>query len=61
MGWVDYILDLAHTYNRSEILLRNFAYAGATISRNIVTPADPSILCLDEQVRQGHLIYEIIS
>ncbi|KAL8281143.1 hypothetical protein RQP46_006501 [Phenoliferia psychrophenolica] len=51
-GGQNWVMDMAYNYNQSEILLRNFAYSGATISRYLVAPADPSIVCMDEQVRQ---------
>ena len=39
-------------YNKSLILTYNFAYGGATIDANLVTPYLPTVLSLIDQVNQ---------
>jgi len=48
-NWVDYV---SSTYNKSLILTYNYAYGGATIDANLVTPYTPTVLSLTDQVNQ---------
>lgn len=40
------------TYNKSTILTYNYAYGGATIDANLVTPYEPTVLSLTDQVNE---------
>ncbi|KAJ7053048.1 hypothetical protein C8F01DRAFT_1375591 [Mycena amicta] len=40
------------TFNRSQILTYNFAYGGATIDASLVTPFEPTVLSLTDQVNE---------
>ncbi|KIY73848.1 carbohydrate esterase family 16 protein [Cylindrobasidium torrendii FP15055 ss-10] len=46
-NWVDYETT---TYNTSEVLTYNFAYGGATIDADLVTPYTPEVFSLTDQV-----------
>ncbi|KAF8874987.1 hypothetical protein BD779DRAFT_1450461 [Infundibulicybe gibba] len=48
-NWVDFV---ATAYNKSLLLTYNYAYGGATIDAKLVTPFDPSVLSLTDQVNQ---------
>ena len=39
-------------YNTTRILTFNYAYGGATIDANLVTPYTPTVLSLTDQVNQ---------
>ena len=39
-------------YNKSLILTYNFAYGGATIDANLVTPYLPTVISLTDQINQ---------
>ncbi|KAL0566558.1 hypothetical protein V5O48_015449 [Marasmius crinis-equi] len=47
--WLDY--DTTH-YNKSLTLTYNFAYGGATIDSNLVTPFEPYVKSMTDQVTQ---------
>ena len=51
-NWVDYVTT---TYNNSEVLTYNYAYGGAVIDRNLVTPYQESVVTLTEQVNDQFL------
>ncbi|KAF4581471.1 hypothetical protein EYR40_009757 [Pleurotus pulmonarius] len=42
----------ATTYNKSQVMLYNYAYGGATIDSALVAPYDPSVISLKGQVDQ---------
>ena len=42
-------------YNNSEVLTYNYAYGGAVIDRNLVTPYQESVVTLTEQVNDQFL------
>ncbi|KAI1811984.1 hypothetical protein GGS20DRAFT_592349 [Poronia punctata] len=46
-NWVSY---LTFKYNASTLLTYNLAYGGATVDSDLVTPYDPSVISLKEQV-----------
>lgn len=48
-NWVDYVTT---TYNRSLVFTYNYAYGGATIDAKLVTPYEPTVLSLTDQVNQ---------
>jgi len=48
-NWVDFVTT---RYNKSLILTYNYAYGGATIDANLVTPFEPTVLSLTDQVNQ---------
>lgn len=39
-------------YNKSTILTWNYAYGGATIDASLVTPYEPTVLSMTDQVNQ---------
>ncbi|KAI0147715.1 hypothetical protein GGR57DRAFT_243062 [Xylariaceae sp. FL1272] len=49
-GGKNWIGDLITEYNKTLLLNYNFAYGGATTSAALVTPYDPSVLSLVDQV-----------
>jgi hypothetical protein len=51
-NWVDYVTT---TYNNSEVFTYNYAYGGAVIDSALVTPYDPSVISLDEQIQDQFL------
>ncbi|KAG8853662.1 hypothetical protein FRB96_008080 [Tulasnella sp. 330] len=50
--FTNYIDDLTAVYNKSLIFTYNFAYGGATIDANLVTPYLPTVLSLIDQVNE---------
>lgn len=48
-NWVDYVTTVDNT---SLVLTYNLAYGGATISADLVTPYEPTVLSLTDQVNQ---------
>jgi hypothetical protein len=46
VNWIDVNTVV---YNRSTILTWNYAYGGATIDANLVTPYEPTVLSLTDQ------------
>ncbi|KAF5374669.1 hypothetical protein D9615_008983 [Tricholomella constricta] len=48
-NWVDYVTT---QHNRSLVFTYNYAYGGATIDANLVTPYTPTVLSLTDQVNQ---------
>lgn len=48
-NWID--VDTV-TYNKSLILTWNYAYGGATIDASLVTPYEPTVLSMTDQVNQ---------
>ncbi|PPQ88501.1 hypothetical protein CVT25_013172 [Psilocybe cyanescens] len=48
-NWVGYVTG---TYNNSLLYTYNYAYGGATIDANLVTPYEPTVLSLTDQVNQ---------
>jgi hypothetical protein len=48
-NWVDYVTT---ANNRSLLFTYNYAYGGATIDANLVTPYEPTVLSLTDQVNQ---------
>ncbi|KDR69860.1 hypothetical protein GALMADRAFT_912633 [Galerina marginata CBS 339.88] len=48
-NWVGY---LTATYNRSLLFTYNYAYGGATIDASLVTPYEPTVLSLTDQVNE---------
>ncbi|KAK0468880.1 hypothetical protein IW261DRAFT_1517326 [Armillaria novae-zelandiae] len=48
-NWVDYVTTADNT---SFVLTYNLAYGGATISADLVTPYEPTVLSLTDQVNQ---------
>ncbi|KAF8915393.1 hypothetical protein CPB85DRAFT_1432997 [Mucidula mucida] len=46
-NWVDYVTT---TYNKSLVLTYNMAYGGATIDSDLVTPYEPTVLSLTDQI-----------
>lgn len=51
-NWVDY---LTTAYNNSEVFTYNYAYGGATIDSDLVTPYDPSVISVTQQVQDQFL------
>jgi len=52
VGGVNYIDLVTVQYNKSLILNYNFAYGGATIDASLVTPFEPTVLSLTDQVNE---------
>ncbi|KAF8883275.1 hypothetical protein BD779DRAFT_1748045 [Infundibulicybe gibba] len=48
-NWVDFVTT---ANNKSLLLTYNYAYGGATIDANLVTPYEPTVLSLTDQVNQ---------
>ncbi|KAK0212106.1 fungal cellulose binding domain-containing protein [Desarmillaria ectypa] len=48
-NWVDYVTTVDNT---SLVLTYNLAYGGATISADLVTPYEPTVLSLTDQINQ---------
>ncbi|TFK33795.1 fungal cellulose binding domain-containing protein [Crucibulum laeve] len=48
-NWVGYVTT---QYNKSLLYTYNYAYGGATIDANLVTPYTPTVLSLTDQVNQ---------
>ena len=51
-NWVD--VDTV-VYNKSLILTYNYAYGGATIDSNLVTPYLPTVISMTQQVKDQFL------
>ncbi|KAF4598901.1 hypothetical protein EYR38_007313 [Pleurotus pulmonarius] len=51
-GGVNWVGAGTTTFNKSQILTYNYAYGGATIDSNLVTPYQPTVISLTEQVDQ---------
>lgn len=47
--WIDYTTTV---YNKSLILTYNYAYGGAIIDANLLTPYSPTIVTLTDQVNE---------
>jgi len=48
-NWVDFVTT---TYNKSLVFTYNYAYGGATIDASLVTPYEPTVLSLTDQVNE---------
>ncbi|KAF3904163.1 hypothetical protein AA313_de0206489 [Arthrobotrys entomopaga] len=53
-NWVDY---LTYTYNASLLQTWNMAYGGATIDSDLVTPYEPQVLSLKQQIQDLYMPY----
>jgi hypothetical protein len=51
-NWVGF---LTSTYNASKLLTYNVAYGGATVDSNLVTPYQPTVLSLKNQVQDLYI------
>ncbi|KAF9496375.1 hypothetical protein BDN71DRAFT_1482241 [Pleurotus eryngii] len=51
-GGVNWVGAGTTTFNKSHILTYNYAYGGATIDSDLVTPYQPTVISLTEQVDQ---------
>ncbi|PSR93971.1 hypothetical protein PHLCEN_2v4573 [Hermanssonia centrifuga] len=52
VGGVNWIDVMTVTYNKSLIFTYNYAYGGATIDASLVTPYEPTVLSLTDQVNE---------
>ncbi|KZT36934.1 hypothetical protein SISSUDRAFT_988434 [Sistotremastrum suecicum HHB10207 ss-3] len=52
VGGVNYVDLVTVQYNKSLVLNYNFAYGGATIDASLVTPYEPTVLSLTDQVNE---------
>ncbi|KAL8291962.1 hypothetical protein RQP46_001428 [Phenoliferia psychrophenolica] len=52
--------NLAHSFNKSDILLRNFAYGGATIDSRFVVPYLSTVINLNQQLEEWYSLQEAL-
>ncbi|KAF2036682.1 hypothetical protein EK21DRAFT_95917 [Setomelanomma holmii] len=51
-NWVGF---LTYTYNQSKILTYNLAYGGATVDSALVTPYEPTVISMKNQIQTQYL------
>jgi hypothetical protein len=52
VGGTNWIDEVTVKYNKSLVLTYNYAYGGATIDASLVTPYEPTVLSLTDQVNE---------